>query len=536
MNLLDALGVLSKSSKYSVSTLRTNEVADELQYLKDYLYITPDIQKDFEAAIAAELSHQAPNKIICLCGSSGDGKSEILTKLCTTPQYSNLVDFHLDATHSNSQHKSAVECLDELFDRYKENDKPLAIGINIGMLQKFIKKGSNRHSDIKRSFEAYFENRHVKAYQSELATFFDFECYPRLDFSEQKITSDFISAFLNKLTQPCENNPFYKSYLLDSELNTYVAKNFEVISKVSFQERLIELFGLARLFDEQFLIPRIFVDFIYQILSTDHEDGIVGNVFSDLDNEFSRCLKKIDPINFRSNELDSFYLEFATNTLSQSVKEDIAHLSQVTGKELTPEGIIRSAYLLQGNQLKSQLSNFFDNSPIHESLNHYLKLISLYQQEELSHLDEDECLNIVEDLLINSVLIYVNRMLPAKLEGFIVSRQLTEYAVCNKISVQTDIEWIEKHKLITTDFIPIPIIINDGDEYIFNLDINTLLQACNIASGYRPNRQNIEVVAKFDELIRHFVENSVEAESMKLISKHKTITINKNRRRYAVED
>jgi DNA phosphorothioation-dependent restriction protein DptF len=77
MNLINALGVLTKSSKYSVSTLRTESESDELQALKDYLYITPEIQEDFEWA----LEKASGNEIICLCGSSGDGKSEILTRL-----------------------------------------------------------------------------------------------------------------------------------------------------------------------------------------------------------------------------------------------------------------------------------------------------------------------------------------------------------------------------------------------------------------------------------------------------------------------
>ena len=126
-------------------------------------------------------------------------------------------------------------------------------------------------------------------------------------------------------------------------------------------------------------------------------------------------------------------------------------------------------------------------------------------------------------------------MLPSKIDGFIVSRQLEEYSVCNKISVQADMDWIEACELISTDAIPIPLIINNEPTYIFNIDLNTIIQAVEISSGYRPNRQNIETIAKFDELIRNFVECTINTESMKLVNKNRTISINKHRNRYIIE-
>lgn len=533
MDLKQALGVLSKSSKYSVSTLRTENAVDELQSLKDYLYIIPDIQTDFEMAIDTALSQSNTNCTICLCGSSGDGKSEILTKLFS--KFCKVVDFHLDATHSNSQHKSAVECLDERFDKFKDSNKPLAVGINIGMLQKFIKQGSDRHNDIKHSFEEYFENRHIKGYKHQNAVFFDFECYPRLNFSDHKITSSFISEFLGRLTEATSNNPFYKYYLSETQTGSYISKNFEVLSLPSFQAQLVELFGLARLLEEQFLIPRIFVDFIYQILTKEHDDGIIGNVFSEFDNEFSLCFRKIDPINFRSRELDDFYLEYSTHTLSEDIANDINRLRTLTRHDLSPEGVVRSSYLLQGHTLTSSLSNFYEKSDIQKSLKYYLRLINIYKKSELSSQDEDDCLNILEELIVSSAITYANRALPSKADGFIVSRKLANYSVCNRVNIQADIDWIEDYELISTDTIPIPLIINDEPVFIFNIDLNTIIQAVYISNGYRPNRQNIEAVAKFDELIRHVVEHTHEAESLKLINNDKTVSINKNRRRYTVE-
>lgn len=531
--LFDALQVLSKSSKYSVSTLRTECIVGEFETLKDYLYIPTEIHDDLQKSLDLALLKSNPKSIICLCGSSGDGKSEILTKLYG--DYSDRVDFHLDATHSDSQHKSAIECLNEKFDNFKESSKPFVIGINIGMLQKFIKQGDNRHSDIKNSFSTYFDNRHSKGYVNGAVTFFDFECYPRLSFSKGKITSGFISDFLKKLTNKSPRNPFYGSYLLDSKLGGYVSKNFDVLSLQSFQNKLIELFGLARLIDEQFLIPRIFVDFIFQILTRENKDGIVGNVFSEIDNEFSSCFRKLDPINIRNNELDNFYLEYTSNTLSKDIIQDIDNFNQLTGRELTPEGLIRCSFLLRELGLSFPSPNCFESEIITKSLNYYLKLINVYEKPEINSADEDDCLNIIEGVIIKAAIAYANRMLSINVDGHIVSRKLKDKFVCNKLNVQADLDWIEMHELKSTDTLPIPLIINNQPLLIINIDLNTLIQAVKISDGYRPNRQNIENTAKFDEIIRILVESTLETESMKVVNKDKVLHINKNRNRYTLE-
>ncbi len=533
MNLFDALKVLSKSSKYSVSTLRTESIVGEYETLKDYLYIPSEIHDDLKKALDLALLRPDSKSILCLCGSSGDGKSEILTKLYV--DYSDRVDFHLDATHSDSQHKSAIECLNEKFDNTKNSTKPFVIGINIGMLQKFIKQGDDRHSDIKESFENYFSNRHSKGYITGDVTFFDFECYPRLSFSNGKITSGFISSFLGKLTDKSPLNPFYESYRLDSKLGGHVSKNFDVLSLQSFQNKLIELFGLARLIDEQFLIPRIFVDFIFQILTRENRDGIVGNVFSEIDNEFSSCFRKLDPINIRDNELDNFYLEYNANTLPKDIMQDVDKFNQLTGIELTPEGLIRCSFLLRELGLSFPSQNCFENEIINKSLNYYLKLINIYEKSKINSSEEDDCLNIIEGVLIKAAIAYANRMLSTNVDGHIVSRKLKENFVCNKLSVQADLDWIEKHELISADTLQIPLIINNEPMLIINIDINTLIQAVKISDGYRPNRQNIETTAKFDEIIRMLVENTLKTESMKIVNKDKILSINKNRNRYTLE-
>ena len=461
MYFKEALSILSKSSPYSVSTLRKGEDVDAQQQLKDYLYITPLIQLDFENALLS--ANQ--NEIFCLCGSSGDGKSEILTKL-----YKNLSDkitFHLDATHSQQQHKSAIDCLNEQFDKFKSNSNALAIGINIGMLQKFIKFGDNRHQEIKDSFKEFLVNKHKKGFKDNNIRFYDFECYPRLEFSENKVFSPFVYDFLQKLTAHSVDNPFWQYYQKCKD--TYIKNNFKVLSEESFQLKLIELLGLVRLLDEQFLIPRLFVDFIFQILTLKNPDGIVSNVFKYFDNELSESLTQLDPNHFRSEALDSFYLEFATNTLRPEFKNDIKTLTLLTGiDKLSPQGIIQGIYLLG---IKTPAKTFINETPLQKAFGYYLNLIQLYNQTTLEQEDEELYLNIIETLLISSIFKYANRKLSFKIDNYIVSRQIKDFSICNKTMIEIDLEWIETHQLLSIDTLPIPLIINNEETFIFELDI-----------------------------------------------------------------
>jgi DNA phosphorothioation-dependent restriction protein DptF len=66
---------------------------------------------------------------------------------------------------------------------------------------------------------------------------------------------------LQKLTEKTSANPFWGYYQLENKSTSCVAKNFDVLSLKSFQNKLIELFGLARLMEQQFFNPKDFCRF-----------------------------------------------------------------------------------------------------------------------------------------------------------------------------------------------------------------------------------------------------------------------------------
>lgn len=174
ISLRKALGVLAKSSSFSVKTT-TQRQRDLFDDLKDYLYVTPEIEHDFEKCLRALLL----GEYVFLCGSSGDGKSEILSR--SYDQYKDRYSFHLDATHSFSPHQSVIDALNELFDRAGDGAQPLVVGINIGMLANFAKEGAERHSVLRSVIERFLDSgeRTQGAYH-----FLDFESYPKFRFND----------------------------------------------------------------------------------------------------------------------------------------------------------------------------------------------------------------------------------------------------------------------------------------------------------------------------------------------------------------
>ncbi len=135
-----------------MSTEKSDAVFSDLDHIKKYLYIETDIEKDFRNLI----THLSERKIVFLCGSSGDGKSEIMTRYSQASEFSHI-DFHLDATHSFNPKLDAISTLDSIFAEYKNSNRPLVVGINLGMMANYAKEGAAEHADIKAAMQGHIQ-------------------------------------------------------------------------------------------------------------------------------------------------------------------------------------------------------------------------------------------------------------------------------------------------------------------------------------------------------------------------------------------
>ncbi|MDD2653301.1 MAG: DNA phosphorothioation-dependent restriction protein DptF [Sulfurimonas sp.] len=128
---------LSKSSPEAVNTLNFDSS------LFEYLHVVTKVEEKYLETLESNLNKKC---IIFLSGSSGDGKSAIINKYIS--KYSPNYDFHVDATHSFAPKQTSIQALDDSFDKYKNDDKSLVVGINIGIMINYLYDGSETHSDI----------------------------------------------------------------------------------------------------------------------------------------------------------------------------------------------------------------------------------------------------------------------------------------------------------------------------------------------------------------------------------------------------
>lgn len=233
--LRDALKVLPKSSPQAVEV----ELHDgSHSFLKSYLYIETEIERDFKR----KLETLQADQIIFLCGSSGDGKSAILTRY--SKEYSDKAVFHLDATHSSAPHQDAITTLDQLFTKMSGIQLPLIIGINIGMMGNYVEGGAEEHNFIKASMRAHLNNKATPPNHIYL----DFEHYPKFSFSDSGPISVFAKALFKRLTAK-ENNPFWDLFEQDKHTHNdpTLTANFSLLSMESVQDVVIDALLKSRL-------------------------------------------------------------------------------------------------------------------------------------------------------------------------------------------------------------------------------------------------------------------------------------------------
>jgi len=101
MNFEELIETLSKGSATAVTTLESHIA--ELEALKAYLYVQTPVEQALRTEIDRNLKQP---RVIFVCGSSGDGKSELFRRIHS--DYAKKVRFHPDATHSFDPHKDFV--------------------------------------------------------------------------------------------------------------------------------------------------------------------------------------------------------------------------------------------------------------------------------------------------------------------------------------------------------------------------------------------------------------------------------------------
>ena len=521
MKLIEALSIMSKSSPFAVSTERTSESL--LQTYKNHIYIETDIEKDFKK----ELTSVKPHEIIFLCGSSGDGKSEILTRYSQDFQSSR--DFHLDATHSFNPNQTAIQALDERFRAFKANDKPLIVGINIGMLGNYAEEGDEQHSDIKATIKAFLENRVDDI--PGCYKFLDFEQYPKFTLSQEGSTSEFAAKFLFRLTEPKLENPFYALYQNEVKKSGHnqLTANYALLGLESVQKNVISMLLKTRLIKDQFLTARALLDFVFQILAM--KGYLFDNLFSGSDNELLGHLQSFDPSNVHTRKVDEFVLQFdlgieddGFNQLRDQVKElGVFDVS-------TAASYLRLVYLLKdeesfSNDYINDLKQDFENTLV----NKYADVWLLHKEFDGSGRQKKELTKFYKETVIAAIHRYCNRNAPLLDKDAYFISEYNGFKTAVELEVKPDFNAIKgcgvKKIGSFNAFIQV-----DGHTLLpMPISINLMELLTKINQGYRPNKHDKNAVLLLDEVIEQVVSVANEKDTLFILK-------DENRYKIANED
>ncbi|EOX3959405.1 MULTISPECIES: DNA phosphorothioation-dependent restriction protein DptF [Vibrio] len=518
MNLAQALSILSKSSPYAVSTEREKN-QDLLAEYKHHIYIETEIETDFKKALLSAKK----DEIIFLCGSSGDGKSEILTRY--SQKHRATHDFHLDATHSFNPSQTAIHALDERFSQFKKNDKPLVVGINIGMLGNYAEEGADQHSDVKSSIKAFLENQTDDIPANH--TFLDFEQYPKFTLGHEVSTSDFAAQFLARLTEPTLDNPFYALY--DNEVkksgHSVLTANYALLGLDSVQKNIIALLLKARLIKDQFLTARALLDFVFQILATD--GYLFDNLFSGADNELLEHIQSFDPGNIHTRKIDEFVLQFGLGIEDEGftqLKEQVKPLGVFDVSSAT--SYLRMVYLLKdeerfANEYINELKVDFDNSLV----NQYANIWLLHREFDGSAKQRRDLNKFYKDILISAIHRYCNRNSPTLDKDQFFISEYNGFKTAAELEVKPDFTAIKTQGVGKIGSFNAHIRADDNALLPMPISINLLELLEKVNQGYRPNKHDKNAVLLLDEVIEQLIT---------VANEKNTLFILKNDKRYKI--
>lgn len=523
ITLRQALSVLSKSSPYAVTT-DTELDNSELDALKKCIYVETDVEVYFRKCLN-QLKAKGSG-VLFLCGSSGDGKSEILTKY--KKEYSQYVDFHLDATHSFSAKTSAIQTLDQTFSHAKEAQRPLVVGINIGMLGNYERDGSDIHSNLKLDIKEFLDKN--TNLELKNTSFISFESFPKFEIDKEQIKAEFFSTLLNRVIRDDQKNNFTKYYneALHSGKDKRLVENFTILRDRHIQKEIINLLLIARIKKDQFITARMLLDFIYCILTG--PELLFDNVFNGGDNEILNSISDFDPSLIRNRFLDQFLLHNDLGLLGDEYSEcinEISHKYSISNNDFKASGrsLIRMFYLLRRVKLESAYSNKFNESFADEGMTLYRELWAAHKEFDGDKEKKRELKRYYENTIKPAIRLYVNRNKPElpKTEYFLSSHGRN--FLSTEIDISIDFDELLKQKSKDISHFNMCLKIDGAPLKPMPVGVNLLTLMQNIVLGYRPNKHDKNSVVLLEDLASHIVSLGVSSPILKLHVGGKVVTV-----------
>ncbi|EWH04026.1 DNA phosphorothioation-dependent restriction protein DptF [Halomonas sp. ML-15] len=510
--LLDSL---ARSSAQAVSTLGQGESEEE--ELKQYLYVETEIEKDFKKTLD---SCRGSTSVVFLCGSSGDGKSEILKRYYK--DYSEDFFFHLDATHSFRPDQSAIETLDQLFDKYKYSDKPLVIGINVGMLFNYAATGSERHQDIRSAIEEFTS----AGIFSSPFIFLNFEDYPKFSLEDGSAGSAFISKLLERIVYPSEKNPLYRAYLDEREESSgLLSINYRLLQQEVVRERIVQLLLSSRLRFDQFLSARALLDFVHHLICG--PQNLFENLFACGHNELCDIISHFDPCSIRSQKLDQFLIQHSLGVKEQrftEFQEEVFSAFNIKG--LDAAGWLRLFYVLQDLKIGNNYHQEYVEDLQRPLYGRYIDVWRLHAAFDNGAEKRQLLRKFYNDELISALMRFGNRLSPSlikrkhmylcKRNGVVISAQA---------DIRPDFKRIEGEAVKNIYEFPICLKVSDVPLRTFHVNVNFLELVTKINNGYRPNKHDKNTIVILEEVVDEVTRVAVRAKKLFFTTDYRQISL-----------
>ncbi|HAU8088892.1 TPA: DNA phosphorothioation-dependent restriction protein DptF [Escherichia coli] len=521
ITLRKALGVLAKSSSFSVTTV-THRQKDEFDQLKEQLFVKQEIETELQRY----LDVAKPGEIIFLCGSSGDGKSEILTRCKSNPRYQQRFSFHLDATHSFAPRQSAIDALNDLFSNHHQYSSPLLIGINTGMLANFAREGAECHLAIRTAIDSFLsaDQEESRPYRSGHCSFFDFEHYPKFQFNEKKQYSSFIKTLLDNLTRNDDSNLFQFIFRHDETVNPELKEvaNYKLLCLPGVQDVLITQLFKARLIKDQFVTTRTLLDFLHHLLMG--PGYLFDNLFTGAENDLIKKVSDFDPARLHTYEIDQFILRYELGLVDPELDDFLAALAPLHirfDRQCINPGdaasLIRLFWLLQdeslGNNYHQKFSVFFNES----LFEHYSEIWHLHKNY-IADSEQKKALNrFYTSELIAGIQRYANRKAPElsmqKEEFF-----LGEYGgvkITAPVELKPDWEAIRNKNTAHPTGFDVHLKVGQNSLLPVRIGLNLFELLNKLNNGYRPNKYDKNAIVLLDEIVDLITEQAKSSSEIK---------------------
>lgn len=507
MQFTQLLDTLARSSAQAVTTLGQGQ--KEQDELKSYLYVETEIEKDFRRLLDSNLTRDT---VIFLCGSSGDGKSEILKRYHET--YSKRVRFHLDATHAFKPDQDAIEALDQLFDEHRESDKPLVIGINVGMLFNFASQVHPRHENIRNAIESYLQSGDEI---SVSYNFLNFEQYPKFSIEDGKTGSSFISELFSRVVASIENNPLHLAYLDAVRTNpSTLTLNYELLKHEQVRDRIVHLLLSARLKFDQFLSARALLDFIHHLICG--PNLIFNNLFVTGNNDLSDVISHFDPCTIRSRSIDQFLVQHPLGIREEAFDEFQDSVQEALSiADLESAGWLRFFYLFQdvdiGNDFHQQFKKDFEQ-PLYDR---YIEIWRLHKSYDGSAKERQKLRSFYKDELVYALVRFGNRLNPsltAKQHLFLCSRN--SVFISAVADIKPDLKRVENEKTVNIHEFPVCLKVGDEPLQTFNVNLSFLELVSKINDGYRPNKHDKNTIVILEEIVEDIIKVVIRSNELML--------------------